>query len=170
MDFLITCCKYSSCNLLIDPSHLGEKVKDLFSGTPITPPSRDVWITNIDILIRNMNISGPKTAPTTGQFTTGTLKKNVHSGSSDEDPYSLTPSGSSGSSGKGLRDRSREESGSGTRTRDSDGYGPQNWTNTNKGIPNDLSDDYVEVREILCSASYFQVLGFVAPVPSWENS
>jgi len=39
-----------------------------------------------------------------------------------------------------LRDRSREESG--TRTRDSDGYGPQNWTN--KGIPNDLSDDYVE--------------------------
>ena len=154
MNFLISCCKYCCCNLLIDPSHLGEKVKDLFSGTPITPPSRDVWITNIDILIRNMNISGPKTAPTTGQFTTGTLKKNVHSGSSDEDPYSLTPSGSSGSSGKGLRDRSREESGSGTRTRDSDGYGPQNWTNTNKGIPNDLSDDYVEVRKIHCSTPY----------------
>ena len=96
-------------------------------------------------------ISGPKTAPTTGQFTTGTLKKNLHSGSSDEDPYSLTPSGSSGSSGKGLRDRSREESGSGTRTRDSDGYGPQNWTNTNKGIPNDLSDDYVEVRRSFVS-------------------
>merc|ERR1739844_148506 len=96
------------------------------------------------------------------QFTTGTLKKNLHSGSSDEDPYSLTPSGSSGSSGKGLRDRSREESGSGTRTRDSDGYGPQNWTNTNKGIPNDLSDDYVEVRKVLCFDSHFQVLGFVA--------
>ena len=111
-------------------------------------------------------ISGPKTAPTTGQFTTGTLKKNVHSGSSDEDPYSLTPSGSSGSSGKGLRDRSREESGSGPRTRDSDGYGPQNWTtNTNKGIPNDLSDDYVEVRSLLCFGPHFQVLGFVAPSP-----
>ena len=112
-------------------------------------------------------ISGPKTAPTTGQFTTGTLKKNVHSGSSDEDPYSLTPSGSSGSSGKGLREssRSREESGSGARTRDSDGYGPQNWTNTNKGIPNDLSDDYVEVRSLLCFGPHFQVLGFVAPSP-----
>ena len=80
---------------------------------------------------------------TTGasQYTTGTLKKNVHSGSSDEDPYSLTPSGSSGSSGKGLRDRSREESG----TRDTGGYGPQNWATNNKTIPNDLSDDYVEV-------------------------
>ena len=99
-------------------------------------------------------ISGPKTSPATGQYTGGTLKKNVHSGSSDEDPYSLTPSGSSGSSGKGLRDRSREESGSGARTRDSDGYGPQNWTNTNKGIPNDLSDDYVEVRKIHCSTPY----------------
>ena len=77
------------------------------------------------------------------QFSTGTLKKNVHSGSSDEDPYSLTPSGSSGSSGKGLRDRSRDESG--TRARDSDGYGPQNWAQ-HKGIPNDLSDDYVEVK------------------------
>ena len=79
------------------------------------------------------------------QFSTGTLKKNMHSGSSDEDPYSLTPSGSSGSSGKGLRDRSRDESG--TRARDSDGYGPQNWAN--KGIPNDLSDDYVEVKETI---------------------
>ena len=50
-------------------------------------------------------VSGPKTPATQGQQFTGTLKKNVHSGSSDEDPYSLTPSGSSGSSGKGLRDR-----------------------------------------------------------------
>lgn len=38
--------------------------------------------------------------------------------------------------------RSREESG--TRTRgENEGYGPQNWTNKG-GIPNDLSDDYVE--------------------------
>merc|ERR550519_3109183 len=112
-----------------------------------------IWIMLINIVALEMlgakmpKPTGPKTAPTaTGQFTTGTLKKNLHSGSSDEDPYSLTPSGSSGSSGKGLRDRSREESSSGTRIRDSDGYGPQNWTNnnTNKGIPNDLSDDYVE--------------------------
>ena len=38
-----------------------------------------------------------------------TSKKLAHSGSSDEDPYSLTPSGSSGSSGKETaRDRSRK--------------------------------------------------------------
>merc|ERR1719282_541890 len=74
------------------------------------------------------------------QILSGTLKRTNHSGSSDEDPYSLTPSGSSGSSGKGLRERSTD--GTGTGIRDSDGYGPQNWTN--KGIPNDLSDDYVE--------------------------
>ena len=42
--------------------------------------------------------------------------------------------------------RSREESG--TRTRgESEGYGPQNWTNKGS-IPNDLSDDYVEVRTL----------------------
>jgi len=107
-----------------------------------------IWIMLINIVALEMlgakmpKPTGPKTPATNGpQFGTGTLKKNVHSGSSDEDPYSLTPSGSSGSSGKGLRDRSREESG--TRTRgESEGYGPQNWTN--KGIPNDLSDDYVE--------------------------
>ena len=103
----------------------------------------------MDLSCNCFGVSGPKAQPNgQPQFTTGTLKKNVHSGSSDEDPYSLTPSGSSGSSGKGLRDRSREESG--TRTRDSDGYGPQNWTN--KGIPNDLSDDYVEVRNTLHSS------------------
>jgi len=106
-----------------------------------------IWIMLINIVALEMlgakmpKPTGPKLQPTNGQYTTGTLKKNLHSGSSDEDPYSLTPSGSSGSSGKGLRDRSREESG--TRARDSEaGYGPQNWTN--KGIPNDLSDDYVE--------------------------
>ena len=33
------------------------------------------------------------------------IKRTTHSGSCDEDPYSLTPSGSSGSSGKGLRER-----------------------------------------------------------------
>lgn len=105
-----------------------------------------IWIMLINIVALEMlgakmpKPSGNK-ATTSGQYTTGTLKKNVHSASSDEDPYSLTPSGSSGSSGKGLRDRSREESG----TRDSAGYGPQNWTsNNNKTIPNDLSDDYVE--------------------------
>jgi len=106
-----------------------------------------IWIMLINIVALEMlgakmpKPTGSKTPASGAQYTTGTLKKNVHSGSSDEDPYSLTPSGSSGSSGKGLRDRSREESG--TRARgESEGYGPQNWTN--KGIPNDLSDDYVE--------------------------
>merc|ERR1719442_153523 len=84
--------------------------------------------------------TGPKAPTAAGQFTTGTLKKNLHSGSSDEDPYSLTPSGSSGSSGKGLRDRSRDDRG--MRGHSSDGYGPQHWGE--KGAGNVLSDDYVE--------------------------
>ena len=67
------------------------------------------------------------------------------SGSSDEDPYSLTPSGSSGSSGKGHRSGggSGGENGSGQRSsdmssgqennghrfhsREREYYGPQNW-------------------------------------------
>ena len=44
------------------------------------------------------------------------------SGSSDEDPYSLTPSGSSGSSGKGNRDsNARLPPG------EKEFFGPQNW-------------------------------------------
>ena len=60
-EFLISCCKYSVGNLLIDPSHLCEKVKDLFSGSRKSsqqvPPSSNQWrvITDIDILIRNIN-------------------------------------------------------------------------------------------------------------------
>jgi len=112
-----------------------------------------IWIMLINIVALEMlgakmpKPTGPKAPPPAGQFTTGTLKKNLHSGSSDEDPYSLTPSGSSGSSGKGLRDRSREESSTRARDRESEGYGPQNWTPalaTNKPGNNDLSDDYVE--------------------------
>ena len=72
------------------------------------------------------------------------------SGSSDEDPYSLTPSGSSGSSGKGHRsggsggemngggqrssDTSGQENGGGGiggghrfHSREREYYGPQNW-------------------------------------------
>ena len=89
MDFLITCCKYSCCNLLIDPSHLGEKVKDLFSGTPSNSPSRewlppvsDVAITNIDILIRNINIILRHLRPkdSTHHY------RSVHDGDSEEEP------------------------------------------------------------------------------------
>jgi len=149
-----------------------------------------IWIMLINIVALEM--LGAKMPKPTGvkargvpQFSTGTLKKNVHSGSSDEDPYSLTPSGSSGSSGKGLRDRSRDESG--TRARDSDGYGPQNWAQ-HKGIPNDLSDDYVEddipAREKVPGRSRARLLkkaeekrrnddpyycGFSARVPAFNN-
>jgi len=63
-------------------------------------------------------------------------KKPAGSGSSDEDPYSLTPSGSSGSS-KGLRPGAKDY-GQGAK----DYYGPHNWAV--KGGVNDLSDEYVE--------------------------
>merc|ERR1712106_935248 len=107
-----------------------------------------IWIMLINIVALEM--LGAKMPKPTGvkargvpQFSTGTLKKNVHSGSSDEDPYSLTPSGSSGSSGKGLRERSRDEVGRRLRN-DQEKFGPQNWTSPTRGIPNDLSDDYIE--------------------------
>ena len=45
------------------------------------------------------------------------------SGSSDEDPYSLTPSGSSGSSGKG----NKPEQNSRFPPGDKEFFGPQNW-------------------------------------------
>ena len=74
----------------------------------VVPPQTNSFKlgTLLTTYVHSCVFSGPKTPVTNGpQFGTGTLKKNVHSGSSDEDPYSLTPSGSSGSSGKGLRDR-----------------------------------------------------------------
>ena len=75
------------------------------------------------------------------------------SGSSDEDPYSLTPSGSSGSSGKGHRSGSGGENGSGQRSsdmssgqengggghrfhsREREYYGPQNWAKVSMQLP-----------------------------------
>ena len=67
------------------------------------------------------------------------------SGSSDEDPYSLTPSGSSGSSGKGgAKDGgsgSGKDSGNGSGTgqspprlpqKEKDYYVPQNWSKVGK--------------------------------------
>merc|ERR1719510_467522 len=89
--------------------------------------------------------TGGKTRLPTSPYATQTLKKPVvaHSGSSDEDPYSLTPSGSSGSSGKETaRDRSRDDSGAGSGDKDAQYYGPQNWCD--KGAQQDVSDDYPE--------------------------
>lgn len=111
-----------------------------------------IWIMLINIVALEMlgakmpKPTGPsrptESAPFLGSNITSTLKKPVaHSGSSDEDPYSLTPSGSSGSSGKGLRDRSRDDRG--VRGHSSDGYGPQHWGEKGR-TSNDLSDDYVE--------------------------
>ena len=71
-------------------------------------------------------------------------KKLAHSGSSDEDPYSLTPSGSSGSSGKGPR-------GAEVGRKEREYYGPQNWAV--KGGINYLSDEYVEVIINYCPFS-----------------
>ncbi|QQP37190.1 AGAP007416PAlike, partial [Caligus rogercresseyi] len=61
------------------------------------------------------------------------------SGSSDEDPYSLTPSGSSGSSGKG--NRSREELATRIPPGEKEYYGPQNWAKHHIRQLPDYSDD-----------------------------
>jgi len=66
------------------------------------------------------------------------------SGSSDEDPYSLTPSGSSGSSGKGGKTETGKDSGNGSSPprlpqKEKDYYGPQNWAKANRH--QDYSDD-----------------------------
>jgi len=149
-----------------------------------------IWIMLINIVALEMlGAKMPKCAATrtrdpTDQFLGGTLKKPAQSGSSDEDPYSLTPSGSSGSSGKGLRDRSRDERG--IRGISSDGYGPQSWQD--KPPNNDLSDDYVEdelpSREKSSGRSRVKLLkkaedkrrnddpyycGFSARVPTFNN-
>ena len=101
------------------------------------------------------------------------------SGSSDEDPYSLTPSGSSGSSGKGHRSGggSGGENGSGQRSsdmssgqennghrfhsREREYYGPQNWAKVSFGdcvhssleIPLKYPDEgqsYPRLRDLAC--------------------
>jgi len=61
------------------------------------------------------------------------------SGSSDEDPYSLTPSGSSGSSGKG---KSGQEQNSRFPPGDKEFFGPQNWAKNAR--PVEYSDDMDE--------------------------
>ena len=80
-----------------------------------------------------------------GQFQNGgvvAVKKPAGSGSSDEDPYSLTPSGSSGSSGKeGTGGRTGGNAPAG-RGKEKEYYPPQNWVQ--RGGVNDLSDDYIE--------------------------
>lgn len=105
-----------------------------------------IWIMLINIVALEMlgaKMPRPTGVPAESSHYRGasTLKKPAHSGSSDEDPYSLTPSGSSGSSGKGLRERSRDERG--LRGHSSDNYGPQHW-GEKQGVSQDLSDDYVE--------------------------
>lgn len=61
------------------------------------------------------------------------------SGSSDEDPYSLTPSGSSGSSGgKGNNNGTREDR---LPAQDKEYFGPQNWAKQNNNQRPDYSDD-----------------------------
>ena len=81
------------------------------------------------------------------------------SGSSDEDPYSLTPSGSSGSSGKGHRSGSGGENG-GQRSSDTSGqennghrfhsrereyYGPQNWAKVSMSSYMRIHESKIEI-------------------------
>jgi hypothetical protein len=104
-----------------------------------------IWLMLINIVALEMlRAKMPKTtggAPARGGLNPSHTKKMVNSGSSDEDPYSLTPSGSSGSSGKGIRDRSRDDSNQ-RADKEKDYYGPQNWAS--KGMQQELSDDYLE--------------------------
>jgi len=65
-------------------------------------------------------------------------KRFPNSGSSDEDPYSLTPSGSSGSSGKGNKDHHNSRLPAG----DKEFFGPQNWAKNTRQM--DYSDDMDE--------------------------
>jgi len=60
--------------------------------------------------------------------------------SSDEDPYSLSPAESSGSSGKGPRHSRRDESGE-RQVRDKDYYVPKNWAV--RGEISDVSEEYM---------------------------
>lgn len=69
-------------------------------------------------------------------------KRFLASGSSDEDPYSLTPSGSSGSSGKG--NNNGHSNGHNTRLPpgDKEYFGPQNWAkNQRPDYSDDMEDD-----------------------------
>merc|ERR1711997_1404205 len=68
------------------------------------------------------------------------------SGSSDEDPYSLTPSGSSGSSGKG----NKPEQNSRFPPGDKEFFGPQNWT---KVCRSEMTSAYLRI-----SICYFKFL------------
>jgi len=67
-----------------------------------------------------------------------------HRVSSDEDPYSLSPAESSGSSGKGLRHSRRDESGD-RLGRDKDFYGPKHWAT--RGELSDVSEEFVAAKE-----------------------
>jgi hypothetical protein len=72
------------------------------------------------------------------------LIKGITGGSSDEDPYSLTASGSSRSSGKVLPDKNGDFS------VDSDTYQPRNWAYQQS--QNDLEDDYISVNSMMLQA------------------
>ena len=93
------------------------------------------------------------------------------SGSSDEDPYSLTPSGSSGSSGKGgAKDGgsgSGKDSGNGSGTgqspprlpqKEKDYYVPQNWSKVGKKSNWTTSNNIGIVKS--CCTSFIQFSSF----------
>ncbi|XP_059086205.1 uncharacterized protein LOC131882930 isoform X2 [Tigriopus californicus] len=91
-----------------------------------------------------------------GRHSSEPRKRFVASGSSDEDPYSLTPSGSSGSSGKG-NNSGRENGGNSNGSsgeniprlppRDKEYFGPQNWSKAQ--LRPDYSDDMDEENHTL---------------------
>jgi len=87
-------------------------------------------------------VTGPRVASRPGvRHSSEPRKRFPASGSSDEDPYSLTPSGSSGSSGKGNKTTSHEQN-SRFPPGDKEFFGPQNWAKNAR--PVDYSDDMDE--------------------------
>lgn len=104
-----------------------------------------IWVMLINVVALEMlKAKMPQFSGSSKQYSgPGSGKLPVIGGSSDEDPYSLSPSGSSGSSGKGPQSRPRDESGQRGRGHDKDYYGPQSWA-VKSSHQTALTDEYLE--------------------------
>jgi len=103
-----------------------------------------IWVMLINVVALEMlKAKMPDFSVTNNKIYTsqGPGKLPATGGSSDEDPYSLSPSGSSGSSGKGPQGRHRDQTSQ--RPADKDYYGPQSWAVKNSH-QSALVDDYLE--------------------------
>jgi len=117
-----------------------------------------IWVMLINVVALEMlKAKMPQFSGSSKQYSGPAVRKlQVVGGSSDEDPYSLSPSGSSGSSGKGPQGRSRDENGQ--RSQDKDYYGPQSWALKSGNQPG-LPDEYLEEEMVAHMTKKFQGRG-----------